>query len=159
MRRSATSGPYESAVSMRLIPNSTARCRTAIASEWLAGSPQMPAPVSRIVPKPSRRTGMSPPIKNVPLASAGRAVDRREDRTVSVIALVSFIIFRLLFGCLGVMGVRKGYEWLVLRRAVQQCGSAHRQVAVGNAFLVTSTLLQPALTSDPPKDGFAVANV
>src|ERR1700693_2184894 len=98
MRRSATSGPYESAVSMRLIPNSTARRRTAIASEWSAGSPHTPAPVSCIVPKPSRRTGMSPPITNVPLASAGRTLDAREDRGVALIVLMSFIIFGFLFG-------------------------------------------------------------
>ena len=80
-------------MSIRLIPNSIARRRTAIASEWSAGSPQMPAPVSRIVPNPSRRTGMSPPIKNIPLASAGRALDGREDCAVALIVLVSFINF------------------------------------------------------------------
>src|SRR5438874_10414980 len=53
----------------------------------------MPAPVSRIVPNTSRRTGMSPPIKNIPLASAGRALDGREDCAVALIVLVSFINF------------------------------------------------------------------
>ena len=37
--------------------------------------------------------GMSPPIENVPLASAGRALDRREDFAVAVIVLVSFMFF------------------------------------------------------------------
>ena len=36
------------------------------ASSWSAGGPQMPLPVSRIAPKPSRLTDMSPPTSTVP---------------------------------------------------------------------------------------------
>jgi hypothetical protein len=57
--------------------------------------------VSCIAPKPSRRTGMSPLIKNVPLASAGRALGRREDRCscdcIGVVHNFSFSIW--MFGC------------------------------------------------------------
>jgi hypothetical protein len=35
---------------------------------------QIPGPVSRIAPKPSRTTGSSPPMRNVPLCCAGRLV-------------------------------------------------------------------------------------
>ena len=56
---------------MRLIPNSTALRSTATASARFVGSPQMPGPVSRIVPKPSRCTGSWPAITKVPLLAAG----------------------------------------------------------------------------------------
>src|SRR5215470_6593173 len=52
MMFSLTSGPYASAVSMRLTPSSTARRSTARAAARSLGSPQMPSPVIRIAPKP-----------------------------------------------------------------------------------------------------------
>src|SRR4051794_11068181 len=69
IRFSDTSGPYESAVSIRLTPSSYARLRTRIASSWSAGGPQMPCPVMRMAPKPMRRTSRSPSW-NVPDACA-----------------------------------------------------------------------------------------
>src|SRR5215211_24168 len=74
-RRSAplTSGPYESAVSIRLTPSSTARRSTAMAPSWSAGGPQIPGPVIRIAPNPSRRTVRSP-ILIVPADSSVSAV-------------------------------------------------------------------------------------
>src|SRR5712691_10160246 len=63
---SLTSGPYESAVSMKLTPSSTARLTTRMASLRSEGSPQIPLPVSRIVPSPSRATRKSSPISNSP---------------------------------------------------------------------------------------------
>src|SRR5882672_1483202 len=67
---SLTSGPYESAVSMKLTPSSTAHLTTRRASLRSVGSPQMPLPVSRIVPSPSRATRKSSPISNSPLRPA-----------------------------------------------------------------------------------------
>src|SRR5207302_2152867 len=46
---------------MSLAPSSTARFRTLRALSRSGGQPQMPSPVRRIAPKPSRLTGRSPP--------------------------------------------------------------------------------------------------
>src|ERR1700752_1620340 len=70
MIRSLTWGPYESAVSMKLTPSSTALLTTRMASLRPAVSPQIPLPVSRIVPSPSRATRKSSPISNSPLRRA-----------------------------------------------------------------------------------------
>src|ERR1700730_3179177 len=51
---------------MRLTPSSMARRNTRIASSSFFGGPQIPRPVRRIAPKPSRRTFRSPPIVKVP---------------------------------------------------------------------------------------------
>src|SRR5205823_1586265 len=50
---------------MKLTPSSTARCKTFFAFSRSGGQPQIPSPVSRIAPKPSRLTNTSPPNKNV----------------------------------------------------------------------------------------------
>src|SRR5437762_1727730 len=50
---------------MRFAPSSTARFRTRFASSRSFGQPQMPSPVIRIAPNPSRFTVRSPPILNV----------------------------------------------------------------------------------------------
>jgi hypothetical protein len=74
IRRSLTSGPYESAVSMKLTPSSTTRRSVALACPSSGGSPQMPLPVIRIAPKPIRRTTRSPPISMVPAAAPAELV-------------------------------------------------------------------------------------
>src|ERR1035441_10265914 len=51
---------------MKLIPNSTARRTTRMASARSAGSPQIPLPVIRIAPYPSRAMRRSFPIRNSP---------------------------------------------------------------------------------------------
>src|SRR5215218_2020967 len=65
IRFSETSGPFESAVSIRLTPSSTTRLRTRIDSSWSAGGPQIPGPVMRMAPIAMRRTSMLPRL-NVP---------------------------------------------------------------------------------------------
>src|SRR5882757_7456230 len=75
MRFSLTCGPYESAVSMKLVPSSTARRKTAFASSRSAGSPQIPGPVRRIEPKPRRFTVRSSPIPIVPACAAEMLID------------------------------------------------------------------------------------
>src|SRR6266550_3315617 len=50
---------------MKLTPSSTARRKTFFAPLRSGGQPQIPSPVSRIAPKPSRLTKRSPPNKNV----------------------------------------------------------------------------------------------
>src|SRR5262245_23473669 len=65
MSSSLVSGPYASAVSIKFTPSSTARLRTLSAFCRSAGQPQMPSPVTRIAPKPSRLTVRSPPKLNV----------------------------------------------------------------------------------------------
>ncbi len=50
IRFSDTSGPYESAVSIRSTPSVTTRRSSARAPAGSVGSPQMPAPVIRIAP-------------------------------------------------------------------------------------------------------------
>src|SRR5438552_6759029 len=50
---------------MKLTPSSTARRKTFFAFSRSGGQPQIPSPVSRIAPKPSRLTNRSPPNKNV----------------------------------------------------------------------------------------------
>ena len=75
MSSSLTCGPYESAVSMKFTPSSTARRRTAFASSRSGGGPQMPRPVIRIAPKPRRLTVRSPPTSMVPASPALRGRD------------------------------------------------------------------------------------
>src|SRR6266536_526125 len=53
---------------MNVTPSSTARRSTSSAPPGSAGGPQMPGPVIRIAPNPSRRTGRSPPSGYVPLS-------------------------------------------------------------------------------------------
>ena len=50
-------GPYESAVSMKSTPSSTARRTTATAAARSAGPPQTPSPTIRMAPKPSAVDG------------------------------------------------------------------------------------------------------
>src|ERR1044072_6662752 len=50
---------------MRFAPSSTARFRTRFASSRSFGQPQMPSPVIRIAPHPSRFTVRPPPILKV----------------------------------------------------------------------------------------------
>src|SRR5206468_9049819 len=67
---------------MKLTPSSTARRKTFFAFSRSGGQPQIPSPVRRIAPKPSRLTSISPPSKNVllllmlmlPLASGIAAI-------------------------------------------------------------------------------------
>src|SRR6185437_5622330 len=73
MSCSLTNGPYESAVSMKSTPRSTARRRTRMASSGSAGSPQTPGPVSCMAPYPRRCTGRSPPRRKVPERWTGRS--------------------------------------------------------------------------------------
>src|SRR5437660_254845 len=50
---------------MKLTPSSTARRRTFFAFSRSGGQPQIPSPVNRIAPNPSRFTNRSPPSRNV----------------------------------------------------------------------------------------------
>src|SRR6266550_3708622 len=50
---------------MKLTPSSTARRKTFFAFSRSGGQPQIPSPVRRIAPKPSRLTSISPPSKSV----------------------------------------------------------------------------------------------
>src|SRR4029453_14305079 len=61
MSSSLVSGPYASAVSIKFTPSSTARFKTLTALPRSGGQPQIPSPVTRIAPKPSRLTVKSPP--------------------------------------------------------------------------------------------------
>src|SRR3984885_1266548 len=74
MMFSLTSGPYESAVSMKLTPSSIARFSTLRASARSFGSPQIPEPVIRMAPNPSRWMVKSPPSAKVSLVSVGNVV-------------------------------------------------------------------------------------
>src|SRR3954447_4785797 len=58
---------------MRLTPKSTVRLSTFFAFSRSGGHPQIPSPVRRIAPNPSRLTVRSPPIFQVELALAGEA--------------------------------------------------------------------------------------
>src|SRR5215210_5576754 len=55
---------------MKLTPSSTARRSTRLAASRSGGGPQIPSPVMRIAPKPSRFTSTSPPRETVPAAAA-----------------------------------------------------------------------------------------
>ena len=55
---------------MNVTSSSTARRSAALAISRSAGSPQMPGPVIRIAPKPSRLTVRSPPTSMVPAFAA-----------------------------------------------------------------------------------------
>src|SRR6266496_4894502 len=67
---------------MKLTPSSTARRKTFCAPSRSGGQPQIPSPVNRIAPNPSRLTNRSPPSRNVllllmlmlPLASGTAAI-------------------------------------------------------------------------------------
>src|SRR6266446_4679047 len=58
---------------MKLTPNSTARRKTFFAFSRSGGQPQIPSPVNRIAPKPSRLTKRSPPNWNVESRASGIA--------------------------------------------------------------------------------------
>src|SRR2546423_3408546 len=60
---------------MKLMPSSTARLRTAFATSRSAGGPQIPSPVSRMAPNPSRHTSRSPPRTMAPAADASVVVE------------------------------------------------------------------------------------
>src|SRR5439155_837806 len=66
----------ELAVSIMLMPSSSVRRRTRLHSSRSAGSPQMPAPVRRMAPKPKRFTVKSPPRSIVPASVALMVVVR-----------------------------------------------------------------------------------
>src|SRR4029453_13445674 len=83
MSSSLVSGPYASAVSIKLTPSSTARLRTLSALLRSGGQPQMPSPVIRIAPNPSRLTGRSPPNFQVGFVSGLVAVDESAPRIVA----------------------------------------------------------------------------
>src|SRR6476660_322100 len=55
---------------MKLMPSSTTRRSVAMAWSRLGGSPQIPGPVIRMAPNPSRLTVRSPPTSMVPAAPA-----------------------------------------------------------------------------------------
>src|SRR5207249_11668163 len=67
---------------MKLTPSSSARRKTFFAPSRSGGQPQIPSPVNRIAPNPSRLTSRSPPSRNVllllmlmlPLASGIAAI-------------------------------------------------------------------------------------
>src|ERR1700730_17417754 len=59
---------------MKLTPSSTARCSTLRASSRSLGGPQMPGPVKRIAPYPSRLMVRSPPSAKVPVVSVCNVV-------------------------------------------------------------------------------------
>src|SRR6266446_3527290 len=61
---------------MKLTPSSRARRKTFFAFSRSGGQPQIPSPVRRIAPKPSRLTNRSPPNKNVSLLLLGLAAAR-----------------------------------------------------------------------------------
>src|SRR5919106_644798 len=73
MSNSSVSGPYASAVSIKFAPSSTARCKTLCAFSRSGGQPQIPSPVKRIAPNPSRLTGKSPPMLKLELSFADAA--------------------------------------------------------------------------------------
>src|SRR5436309_8099314 len=83
MSSSLVSGPYASAVSIKFTPSSTARLRTLSAFSRSGGQPQMPSPVIRIAPKPSRLTGRSPPNFQVGFVTGLIAVDESAPRIVA----------------------------------------------------------------------------
>src|SRR5438034_1188256 len=91
MSSSFVSGPYASAVSMKLTPSSTARRKTFFAPSRSGGQPQIPSPVRRIAPNPRRLTKRSPPNKNVStllLVSgiAARSLDKSPVKTPAALA-------------------------------------------------------------------------
>src|SRR5438128_9486370 len=74
---------------MKLTPSSPARCKTFFAFSRSGGQPQIPSPVRRIAPKPSRLTKRSPPNKNVSslvLAAAAKNFGSPPVRTPAVLA-------------------------------------------------------------------------
>src|SRR6266542_3786276 len=62
---------------MKLTPSSTARRKTFFAFSRSGGQPQIPSPVNRIAPKPSRLTKRSPPNKNVSSLACPAVAQRR----------------------------------------------------------------------------------
>src|SRR5947207_4909138 len=76
---------------MKLTPSSTARRKTFFAFSRSGGQPQIPSPVNRIAPNPSRLTTRSPPSKNVLLMlmlvlAAARSLDNPPVRTPAALA-------------------------------------------------------------------------
>src|SRR5439155_16186546 len=81
---------------MKLTPSSTARRKTCFAFSRSGGQPQIPSPVRRIAPKPSRLTNRSPPNKNVspllPVLAAATIFCNAPVRTPAALArLASFV--------------------------------------------------------------------
>jgi hypothetical protein len=57
-------------VSIRFTPSSTTRRRRRLAASGSSGGPQMPSPVMRIAPKPTRLTSRSPPMVKVAVTAS-----------------------------------------------------------------------------------------
>src|SRR5215831_18749142 len=92
MSSSSVSGPYASAVSIRFAPSSTARRNTFNAFARSGGQPQIPSPVRRIAPNPSRLTDKSPPILKVELSlgdAAPKTVVALPAKSVAPVARVA----------------------------------------------------------------------
>src|SRR6478672_6349694 len=70
---------------MKFTPSSIARLSTDLATSRSGGSPQIPEPVIRIAPKPSRLTVRSPPMPIVP-ASAADAVSVMDALLFAIVA-------------------------------------------------------------------------
>src|SRR5439155_25170713 len=75
---------------MKFTPSSTARRKTFFAFSRSGGQPQIPSPVNRIAPKPSRLTKRSPPSKNVSslllACAAARSFDNPPVKTPAALA-------------------------------------------------------------------------
>src|SRR4029453_2652099 len=87
---------------MKLTPSSTARRKTFFAFSRSGGQPQIPSPVKRIAPKPSRLTKRSPPNSNVESlasGSAARSFDKSSVKTPAAPAeITSKNVLRLIVG-------------------------------------------------------------
>src|SRR5437762_9382625 len=74
---------------MKSTPNSSARRKTFFAFSRSGGQPQIPSPVSRIAPNPSRLTRRSPPNRSVESRASGiaaRSLDKSPVRTPAALA-------------------------------------------------------------------------
>src|SRR5438128_12648451 len=74
---------------MKFTPSSTARRKTFFAFSRSGGQPQIPLPVNRIAPNPSRLTNKSPPSWNVESRASGtaaRSFDNPSVRTPAALA-------------------------------------------------------------------------
>src|SRR6266446_5422539 len=130
---------------MKLTPSSTARRKTFFALSRSGGQPQIPSPVSRIAPNPSRLTNRSPPNKNVSpllLASGIAAISLGNPPVRTPAALAESVaknVRRVTSLCIGFPFLLHDSSFF-LRRILRLKRQLHPQKSSPKTFFVSSQI-------------------
>src|SRR6266498_2573630 len=148
---------------MKLTPSSTARRKTFFAPSRSGGQPQIPSPVNRIAPKPSRLTNRSPPSRNVllllmlmlPRASgtAARILCNPPVKTPAALAeSATKNVRRVTSSCIGFPFLLHNSSFF-LRRILRLKYQLHRQKLPPKTFSVSSHIKYVAAINSQLRKG------